>query len=100
MAIVHRKPGRKPSRNYSAGMIALRPDCDGVITGYEGWDAIQHKYGNWIIDGHFPAVGSKTAPVEGGYWANAWVRVKYPDYDGLRAIMDEIGQSVKVRARG
>ncbi|MCB1053788.1 MAG: ATP-grasp domain-containing protein [Acidobacteria bacterium] len=99
MAIVHRKPGRPPSRNYSAGMIALRPDRDGTIAAYEGLDLIQKKYGQWIIDGHFPPVGSRTAPVEGGYWANAWMRVKYPDYDGLRAIMDEIGQTIKVRAR-
>jgi hypothetical protein len=98
-AIVHRRMGRAPSRNYSAGMIALRPDRDGVIAGYEGLDHIQHKYGPWILDGHFPPPGSRTAPVEGGYWANAWMRLKYPDYDGLRAILDEIGQTVKVRAR-
>jgi len=98
-AIVHRRMGRAPSRNYSAGMIALRPDRDGVLAAYEGLDHIQQKYGPWILDGHFPPPGSRTAPVEGGYWANAWMRLKYPDYDGLRAILDEIGQTVKVRAR-
>ncbi len=98
-AIVHRKPGTRASRQYSAGMIALRPERDGTITGYDGLDAIERKYGKWIIDGHFPPVGSPTRPVEGGYWANAWMRVKHTDYDQLHAILDEIGESVKVRAR-
>lgn len=97
-AIVHRRPGTRPSRQYSAGMIALRPDRDGRIKGYQGIDAIEQKYGKWIIDGHFPPPGSPTRPIEGGYWANAWMRVRYPDYDGLRAILDEIGQTVKVHA--
>ena len=30
--------------------------------------------------------------------ANAWVRVRHPDYDELRRILDAIGQTVKVRA--
>ncbi|MCB1042344.1 MAG: ATP-grasp domain-containing protein [Acidobacteria bacterium] len=98
-AIVHRKPGAVPSRNYSAGMIALRPDRDGKIVGYEGLNHIERKYGQWIIDGHFPPPGSPTRPIEGGYWANAWMRMKYPDYDGLRQILNEVGETVKVRAR-
>ena len=30
--------------------------------------------------------------------ANAWMRVRHPDYDALRAILDEIGETVQVHA--
>jgi hypothetical protein len=43
-------------------------------------------------------VGSPTQPVEGGYMANAWMRLRHPDYDTLRDIMDTIGKTVKVHA--
>ena len=78
-------------------MIALRPSCDGRISGYEGVEAMQRRFGDWIIDTHFPPPGHPTQPVEAGYMANAWVRMKHPDYDQLRAMMTWIGENVKVR---
>jgi hypothetical protein len=30
--------------------------------------------------------------------ANAWMRVRHPDYDQLRRILDDIGETVKVHA--
>ena len=30
--------------------------------------------------------------------ANAWVRMRHPDYDTLRAMLDEVGRTVRVRA--
>jgi hypothetical protein len=30
--------------------------------------------------------------------ANAWMRVRHPDYDALRQIMSTIGETVKVHA--
>jgi hypothetical protein len=30
--------------------------------------------------------------------ANAWMRVRHPDYDALRQIMNTIGESVTVHA--
>jgi formate-dependent phosphoribosylglycinamide formyltransferase (GAR transformylase) len=86
------------SRNYSAAIITIRPDRDGVIKGYRGVDHILRKYGKWFIKYHFPAVGSRTQPVEAGYMANAWIQMKYPDYDDLRAILDEISNTVRVFA--
>jgi hypothetical protein len=56
-------------------------------------------WGEWIIDSHFPGPGSKTQPVEGGFMANAWVRMRHPDYDTLRKMLDTVGETVKVRAR-
>jgi len=99
MAVVHGHPSQHPSRRYAAGMIALRPDRDGVIAGYEGLDEIHRRFGPWIIDQHLPSPGTPTQPVEAGYMANAWLRMRHPDYDGLRGMLDAVGQTVRVRAR-
>ena len=98
MAIAHGRPSQQASRRYSAGIIALRPDRDGRIARYDGLDAIQNRYGQWIIDSHLPPAGTPTQPVEAGYMANAWVRMRHPDYDELRGMLDAVGQTVKVRA--
>ena len=90
-------PGR-PSRRYAAGMIALRPERDGRITGYSGVDLINHKYGDCIVAAHLPNPGTPTQPVDAGYMANAWLRVRHPDYDTLRRILDEIGETIHVHA--
>ncbi|UJR84001.1 ATP-grasp domain-containing protein [Sandaracinus amylolyticus] len=98
-AVVHGRPSQSLSRRFSAGIIALRPDRDGVISHYEGVEEIQRRYGEWVIDAHLPPPGTPTQPVEAGYMANAWVRMKHPDYDELRRMLDAVGQTVKVRAR-
>jgi len=98
-AVVHARPSQALSRRYSAGIIALRPDQDGHITGYEGVEAIRHRYGEWIIDAHLPPAGTPTQPVEAGYMANAWLRMKHPDYDTLRGMLDDVGRTIQVRAR-
>ncbi len=98
MAIVHGHPGQTPSRRYAAGMINLRPDRDGRISGYEGIDRIEREYGEWIIDSHLPPPGTPTADVSAGYMANAWIRMKHPDYDHLRHMLDGVGRTVKVLA--
>ncbi len=97
-AVVHGRTWLHPSRRFSAGMIALRPDRDGVIAGYEGVDEIQRRFGEWVVACHFPEPGTPTQPVEAGYMANAWVRMRHPDYDHLRWMMDEVGRTVQVRA--
>ena len=97
-ALTHGRPQQAPSRRFAAGMIALRPSCDGYITGYSGLEAIQRRYGECIVAAHLPPAGSATQPVEGGYMANAWMRVRHPDYDALRDIMNTIGETVKVHA--
>jgi formate-dependent phosphoribosylglycinamide formyltransferase (GAR transformylase) len=97
-AIVHGAAERPLSRAYSAGMIALRPTQDGQIQGYSGLDEIQQRYGQWVIDAHLPPAGTGTQPVEAGYMANAWVRMKHPDYDTLRGMLDDVGRTVSVHA--
>ena len=97
-ALVHGKTHTSPSRRFAAGMIALRPERDGRITGYSGLDEIGRRYGDCIVASHLPDAGTTTQPVEAGYMANAWMRVRHPNYDELRNIMNEIGETVRVHA--
>lgn len=97
-AIVHGVPARSPSRRYAAGLIALRPEGDGTISGYSGVDEAQQRIGEWVIDAHFPSPGTPTQPVDAGYMANAWVRMRHPDYDVLRGMLDDVGRSITVHA--
>jgi hypothetical protein len=98
LAVCHRASDRPPSRRYSCGIIALRPDRDGVIGGYEGAAQIFDAIGDLVVGSHFPPPGTPTQAVAAGYMANAWMRVRHPDYDELRRILNRIGETVKVRA--
>ena len=97
-SIVHGQIWGKPSRQYSAGIVALRPSEDGSITGYSGVDEIQARHGQWVIDAHLPGAGTPTQPVAAGYMANAYVRMRHPDYDTLRDMLDDVGRTVQVYA--
>jgi hypothetical protein len=99
MAVAWGRTLKKASRRLSAGLVALRPDQDGVISGYEGIEEVHERFGEWIIDAHLPAAGTPTQPVEAGYMANAWIRMKHSDYDHLRSMLDAVGELVQVRAR-
>jgi formate-dependent phosphoribosylglycinamide formyltransferase (GAR transformylase) len=98
MAIVHGGTGSVPSRRYASGMVALRPDQDGRITGYSGVEDLHQQYGEWVIDAHLPSPGTGTQAVEAGYMANAYVRMRHPDYDALRAMLDAVGRTLHVYA--
>ena len=97
-AVVWRTHKATLSRRFSAGIINLRPDRDGRVLGYEGIQAIERAFGEWIIDAHFPPEGAPTMGVEAGYMANAWLRMKHPDYDELRRMLNTVGETIKVRA--
>ena len=97
-ALVHGKVHSAPSRRFAAGMIALRPERDGHISGYSGVNTIHDRYDDCIVKAHLPDPGTPTQGVEAGYMANAWLRVRHPDYDKLRGILDDIGQTLKVHA--
>jgi hypothetical protein len=97
-SIVHGQVWGKPSRQYSAGIVALRPSQDGAISGYSGVDDIQGRHGGSIIDAHLPSPGTPTQPVAAGYFANAYVRMRHPDYDTLHAMLDDVGRTVQVHA--
>jgi hypothetical protein len=97
-ALKHGSIHTKPSRRYAAGMIALRPARDGRIAGYSGVDEICSRFADCMVAAHFPDTGTPTQPVEGGYMANAWIRMRHPDYDTLRDIMNTVGETIKVHA--
>jgi len=97
-AIVHGRVSAKPSRRFASGIVALRPDRDGSISGYSGIDEIQARSGEWVIDAHLPDPGTPTQPPEAGYMANAYVRMRHPDYDALRGMLDDVGRTVQVYA--
>ena len=98
MAVVHGRPSQTLSRRFSAGVVALRPECDGRITGYDGAEEVFGRFGSLIIDSHLPPPGTPTQPVSAGYMANAWVRLKHESYDHLRHMLDLVGRTVKVHA--
>ena len=54
LAVCHGRVERQPSRRYACGMIALRPDRDGRIAGYEGGEEIWRRFGDCIVAHHFP----------------------------------------------
>jgi len=97
-AIVHGGTSAMPSRRFASGIVALRPERDGVISGYSGAEELQQRYGEWIIDAHLPSPGTPTQPVEAGYMANAYVRMRHPDYDALRGMLDAVGRTLHVYA--
>ncbi len=97
-AVTHGAVSASPSRRYATGIIALRPDRDGNITGYDGVDAIAARYNEWVIDSHLPDPGTPTQPVAAGYMANAYLRMRHPDYDTLRAMLDDVGRTIQVHA--
>ena len=99
MAICAGRTSQSASRRLAAGIIALRPDRDGHIAGYEGLEAMGNAFGSNLIDVHLPPIGTPTQPVAAGYMANAWIRMKHENYDELRRVLDVVGQTVKVHAR-
>ncbi len=97
--IVDGEPRQRRSLRFSTGMLNLRPEADGTIAGYDGLEQAMERHGEWILDHHIPPAGSPTAPIAGGYKVNAWMRLRHSDYDELRRIMTDIGETVKVRVR-
>ncbi len=98
-AVVHGRVTQRLSRQYASGVVALRPTQDGRIVDYRGVDEVHRRFGKYFIDEYLPAPGTRTQPVDAGYMANAWMRLKHPDYDTLRGMLTLIGQTVKVIAR-
>jgi carbamoylphosphate synthase large subunit len=99
VSVVYGRTSQTLSRRMAAGIVALRPDRDGRISHYDGLANVRERFGEWFIDWHLPNPGTPTQPVEAGYMANAWLRMRHPDYDTLRSMLDYVGQTLKVRAR-
>jgi len=97
-AVLHGDTDVHASRRFATGMVALRPDRDGVVVACEGWEEFLSEYRSCVIDYHIPGTGTGTQGVEGGYMANAWVRLRHPDHEALREVMGVLGERVQLRA--
>lgn len=98
MAICHGRLDQRPSRRMAAGIVNLRPNRDGRIQGYSGVEEVERTLGGYLMDMHLPRVGTGTQPVEAGYNANAYVRLRHPDYDTCRELLFWVGRTLKVHA--
>ena len=97
-ALVFGQPSHQPSYRYSCGLIALRPNRDGIISGYSGLERVQELYGPMITAAHLPSPGTATQPVGAGYHANAWMRLRHEDFDTLKGVLSDIGLTTQVWA--
>ncbi len=75
--------------------------------GEYGLDALDDQLKGWlyhyervpsVIDASLPPPGTPTQAVEAGYMANAYVRMRHPDYDALRGMLDAVGRTLHVHA--
>ena len=97
-AVVWGRVSQRASQRFAAGLIALRPSQDGTIVGFTGLERMEKRFGSTLFKRVLPA-GRHTQPVEAGYLANGYICVRHPDYDTVRQILDDIGQTVKCIAR-
>ena len=98
LAITAGKTEGTLTRKYATGAVQIRPDRDGTVYRYEGLEQARQKFGNHIYQSSVPPVGTATVPLEKGWFVNTWFRLRDPDYDVLRAMLEELGRSVRVLA--
>ena len=98
-AIVHGGPeNADDAASTPPASSPCAPTATATSSGYSGLDDVNWRFGEWIIDAHLPDIGTATQPVEAGYMANAWVRLRHPDYDTARSMLDDVGRTVRVHA--
>ena len=78
--------------------MQVRPDRDGTIAGYEGLHDVLAAVKPYAWQHRLPKPGTPTDPIYKGYLNNVWFRLRHPDYDELRRLMDFVGARLKVRA--
>jgi hypothetical protein len=98
MAVVHGRPGGRPSRRLATGSVQVRPDRDGRIAGYEGLREVAAALRPYTFQHRLPRAGTPTDPIYKGYLNNVWFRLRHPDYDELRRLMTFTGERLRVRA--
>jgi hypothetical protein len=99
LAVTGKRSEQQASRRFAAGTVQVRPPCDGVVAGYRGLDRVWKACGEAIFASGVPRPGTPTRPIRLGYLENTWFRLRHPDYDQLRGLLDFIGKTVKVLAR-
>jgi len=96
-AIVRGQVDAVASRRLATGSVQVRPERNGRIARYEHLEEVLERIRPWEFAREVPAVGRATVPIEKGYLANAWFRLRHPDYDALCELMNWIGRTLKVR---
>ncbi|MEM8996952.1 MAG: ATP-grasp domain-containing protein [Acidobacteriota bacterium] len=87
-----------PSRRYATGSVQVRPDRDGRILGYGNLQEVWAAMRPWLFQHQLPRRGTPTDPIHKGYLNNVWFRLRHPDYDDLRRLMDFVGERLQVKA--
>lgn len=98
MIVVHGQRGGRLSRRFATGSVQVRPDRDGRISGYAGLQDVMQRCRGMVLAHRLPKPGTPTDPIYKGYLNNVWFRLRHPDYDGLRHVMDFIARRLKVFA--
>lgn len=96
-ALVHGRVEATPSRRLATGSVQVRPPRQGRVDGYRGLDRVRARCSGCIWAHELPRPGRRTVPIEKGYLANTWFRLRHPDYDELRRMMDFVGATLRVR---
>ncbi len=99
LAVTTGRTEQQASRRFATGSVQVRPSCDGIVAGYHGLEDVSRACKEWITASSLPRPGTHTRPIRLGYLENAWFRLRHPDYDRLRSMLDFIGSTVKVLAR-
>jgi formate-dependent phosphoribosylglycinamide formyltransferase (GAR transformylase) len=98
LAVTTGRTEQVASRRFATGSVQVRPDQDGRIARYEGLDEVRRVCGEHIFASALPRPGAPTKPLRLGYLENVWFRLRHTDYDHLRALLDFIARTLKVRA--
>ena len=103
IVLVHGWGGSFESTWQRSGFTALLEDAGLDVIGVDllgHGDAPKPHQSEAYADLTERVVGAlPTQPVDAGYMANAWVRMRHHDFDELRAMLDDVGATVTVHAR-
>jgi hypothetical protein len=96
-AVLEGRASGTPTRRFATGSVQIRPDRDGRYAGHDGVEAVQKALGADVIECAVPHPGAPTQPLEAGWHANTWFRLRDTDYDRLQQKLEYVAQTVKIR---
>jgi hypothetical protein len=98
-AVLRSRAAGTPTRRFATGSVQIRPERDGIYAGHTGLVDVAHLFGDSIIEHEAPRPGSPTAPLDRGWHAGTWFRLRDPNYAHLMEWLSFIGERVKIRVR-
>ena len=97
VATLHGRRDKTSSRRLATGSVQVRPPRDGRVAGYRGLREVAAKIGPYVWDRRLPPRGAPTDPIHKGYLNNVWFRLRHPDYDTLRELLDYAGKRLEIQ---